>query len=293
MGEVLAVGAQRGGPQEHERVHGRLEQGLHGAQVEHALVILDGLERLHHARLHGLVLRAVALVLGPREEDDDEADGEEHGGGVEGGHRPEAHVGDEVVGQQAGDDGHEAVAEEDGLGERLVEPLGFVPALEVLRHEPGLKRREQQRGGDAAEEAPHHQHPVVGPVLGDAAQDVGDAVRQRGVLAPVLVSHGTHDGAEDHRRPEAGDEELADVAGGVPVVLVQSVHVGALKPVTGHHEAVHEQVPVAKGEEVLGHGDALLGAHLLHLQHRAAYRQASELNPVVALHLSASWTNEC
>ena len=50
-----------------------------------------------------------------------------------------------------------------------------------------------------------------------------------------------------------------------------------------HHQAVHEEVSIAEGDEVLGHGDALLGAHLLHLEHGATDRQTSELNPVVTL----------
>lgn len=36
MGDLLAVGAQGRGPQEHKGVHGGLEQGLHGAQQRNA-----------------------------------------------------------------------------------------------------------------------------------------------------------------------------------------------------------------------------------------------------------------
>ena len=48
-----------------------------------------------------------------------------------------------------------------------------------------------------------------------------------------LVRQGPHDGAEDHGGAKASDEQAADVAPVEAIVLVQRIHVGALKPVAG------------------------------------------------------------
>ena len=66
-------------------------------------------------------------------------------------------------------------------------------------------------------------------------------------------------------------------------MLVQRVTRTALEPIASHHEGVHEQVPVAEGDEVLRHRDALLLAHLLHLEHRARDGDEPELDPVISL----------
>lgn len=47
------------------------------------------------------------------------------------------------------------------------------------------------------------------------------------------VGEGPNKGAEDHAAPEARDEELPNLPGVITVVLVQSVHVRALQPVSG------------------------------------------------------------
>ena len=66
-------------------------------------------------------------------------------------------------------------------------------------------------------------------------------------------------------------------------MLVQGVDVRALQPVPRHHQRVHKEVPVAEGDEGLGHRDALFRAHFLHLQHRAADGDEPELHPVIRL----------
>ena len=110
----------------------------------------------------------------------------------------------------------------------------------------------------------------MGRVLGDAAEDVGDAVgdarplpsperaqeerrsefqfgdlsafrggkrghgsQRKGGGDVLLVCEGADDGAEEHGGAEAGDEEAADVALVEAVLLVEVVHVGALQPVPG------------------------------------------------------------
>jgi hypothetical protein len=55
--------------------------------------------------------------------------------------------------------------------------------LVVLGYEPGLEGGEEQRGGDAPEDAADHEDPVLGGVLGDAAEDVADAIGDAGPLA--------------------------------------------------------------------------------------------------------------
>lgn len=52
----------------------------------------------------------------------------------------------------------------------------------MLRNKPRLKGSEEQRSGDAAKESANHQHPVVGPMLSDTAQDVSDHIGERSVL---------------------------------------------------------------------------------------------------------------
>jgi len=133
----------------------------------------------------------------------------------------------------------------------------------VLRDEPRLERREEQRRGNASEHAPNHQDLVLGGVLGEAAQDVGDAVGDARSLPPpvhpktispstaptgtqrnrrgssiaearghaLLICEGSDDGAEEHGGAEAGDEEAADVALVEAVLAVEVVHVGPLQPV--------------------------------------------------------------
>lgn len=65
--------------------------------------------------------------------------------------------------------------------------LAVLPAspshLEVLSHQPGLKRRVEQRGGHSAEDAPHEEHAKVVPVLGQAAKGVGGHIEQASPLA--------------------------------------------------------------------------------------------------------------
>ena len=55
--------------------------------------------------------------------------------------------------------------------------------LEVLGDKPGLEGREEQAGGDAAEDAPHQEHSEVVEVLGEAAERVRDHVGQRCLLS--------------------------------------------------------------------------------------------------------------
>lgn len=58
-----------------------------------------------------------------------------------------------------------------------------VDYLVVLGDEPGLEGGEEQRGGDATEDAADHEDPVLGRVFGDAAENVADAVGDAGPLA--------------------------------------------------------------------------------------------------------------
>jgi hypothetical protein len=53
----------------------------------------------------------------------------------------------------------------------------------MLGDEPGLEGGEEQGGGDASENAADHEDLVLGRVLGDAAEDVADAVGDAGPLA--------------------------------------------------------------------------------------------------------------
>lgn len=55
--------------------------------------------------------------------------------------------------------------------------------LEVLGHQPRFKCREEEGGGNAAQHAAAAQHPKVVEVLGEAAQRVGDAIRDGCPLA--------------------------------------------------------------------------------------------------------------
>lgn len=48
------------------------------------------------------------------------------------------------------------------LGEGLAEPGRLKVALEMFSDQPRLEGREEQRGGNAAENAPEHQHLKVG-----------------------------------------------------------------------------------------------------------------------------------
>ena len=100
-------------------------------------------------------------------------------------------------------------------------------------------------------------------MLGEAAEDVGDAVGDARPLPPpdhpksislvaiptkternrldsakaeggahaLLIREGSDDGAEEHGGTEAGDEEAADVALVEAVLAVEVVHVGPLQPV--------------------------------------------------------------
>lgn len=45
------------------------------------------------------------------------------------------HIRDKVVREEAGDDGNETVAKEDGLGECLVEPLSLITSLQKTRND--------------------------------------------------------------------------------------------------------------------------------------------------------------
>ena len=72
----------------------------------------------------------------------------------------------------------------------------------------------------------------------------------------------------------------------VTIVLIERVNVGALQPVARHHERVDEEISVTEGDKILGHSDAFLDAHLLHLQRGASDGDEPELNPVVALRTS-------
>lgn len=56
--------------------------------------------------------------------------------------------------------------------------------LEVLCHQPGLEGRVQQGGSNAAEQASDQQHDEHVPVLGRAADAVGDDIRQCCLLPP-------------------------------------------------------------------------------------------------------------
>lgn len=47
-----------------------------------------------------------------------------------------------------------------------------------------------------------------------------------------LVSKSTDKGSEEHRGSEARDEQLPDLSWGVAVMLVESVNIRALQPVT-------------------------------------------------------------
>jgi len=155
--------------------------------------------------------------------------------------------------------------------------------LVVLRDEPRLERREEQRRGNASEHAPNHQDLVLGGVLGEAAQDVGDAVGDARPLPPLLICEGSDDGAEEHGGAEAGDEEAADVALVEAVLAVEVVHVGPLQPVPRHHEGVDEDVVVLEGVEGRGGGDAVL-AGLAELQRRHDGGERAEHEVVERLH---------
>lgn len=58
-------------------------------------------------------------------------------------------------------------------------------------------------------------------------------VRLRWLHRSLCVRQRADHGAKDHRRPKAGDEEAANLADAVPIVLVQRVNVRALQPVPG------------------------------------------------------------
>lgn len=70
-------------------------------------------------------------------------------------------------------------------------------------------------------------HLIVAPVLGDAAGNVHEHVQQRGGLAPKAIAKGAHYGAEHHGRPKARDEQAANVANAVAVMLIEPVDIRA------------------------------------------------------------------
>ena len=63
--------------------------------------------------------------------------------------------------------------------------------LAVLADEPRLKDGEEERGGDASQEAAKHEHPKVGRELGEARDRVDDAKCQRHAF-PAAVGVGAH-----------------------------------------------------------------------------------------------------
>lgn len=102
----------------------------------------------------------------------------------------------------------------------------------VLRDEPGLERREEERGGNPSEEAANEEDIVVGPMLCYAAGDVCGAVAQARPLAAPLVGEASDNCPDDHGGAESRDEEAADLASVVSVVLVESVDVRTLEPIS-------------------------------------------------------------
>lgn len=176
--------AQRRGPQEHEDVHGGLEQRLRRAQHEDLAVVADAADRRLERTVD--VDAGVAVILVPRRRDDDEGDGQQHGGDVE-----RADGAEEVVrrvGDDAGGDGDDAVAR-GRLRERHRQVVGREPAAVMLLHHPGLERREQDRGGDPAQQPADQQPRQRAAVLDQAAERVQDAEQLAGRLPAAARRH--------------------------------------------------------------------------------------------------------
>ena len=260
---------QQRAPVEHEDVHRALEERDDEAAEDEALVGEEHgerpLERGHAVGAAARRRRGRAVVLAPQAGDEDEADDEEGGREVE--RRAVAAVvplalaferreGDGVgarLGEHPRADRAERVPkvhEREGVGERAA----VVAARVVLAHHPRLERREEERRGDAAGDAPDHQDVVVVRVLRRARQDVQHAVQLARALAAEAVGRRARERAEDHARPEAADEEHGDVVLAEAVRRVQRVHVRALQPVRRHRDVVDQQVAVLERAKVAGRG---------------------------------------
>ena len=112
----------------------------------------------------------------------------------------------------------------------------------ALADQPRLKRREEEGGGNSAEDAAQHQHPVVLGVLGDAAQDVQNAIELTCTFAPHLVGHRAHECSEDHAGTKASYKEHGNVMLGEAVRRVERVHVRTLQPIGCHGNVVDAEV---------------------------------------------------
>mmetsp|Transcript_34041 Transcript_34041/g.112211 ORF Transcript_34041/g.112211 Transcript_34041/m.112211 type:complete len:479 (+) Transcript_34041:77-1513(+) len=240
-GDVRAEGRLEGGrPLQHEDVHRPLEERLHRADERHPPVRRDGPHRIAHyaaarARRVGRAapLGRAALVLAPRHGGDGGAEGEEANRELKGG------GGAAEPGRGARElacgDGHEGVAKV-GQREGLRKEGLAEGARLVLRHEPGLGRREEQGSAQPA----RHPAGVQQRQRLCARREGREGVQQRkgegAALAAQRVDHPSDDGAEECRRREAGEEELCDGGGGHRGAVdhlggVHLIKVRALQPV--------------------------------------------------------------
>mmetsp|Transcript_2139 Transcript_2139/g.5629 ORF Transcript_2139/g.5629 Transcript_2139/m.5629 type:complete len:423 (+) Transcript_2139:292-1560(+) len=218
---------QAGSPVEDKDEHGRLEGAADETAEQDLLVFHDGAQGLAEAppRVPG----ALAEVLRPAARDVEHAEHEHHVGEVEGRDiaavvhaAPERRERSEVRGDLSelpSSNRRQAAAEvrqREGVAELLA-----VEALALrLRHEPGVEHAEQQRRGDAAQDAAQHQHAEKVPMLGRAVAEVYQAVQDGKLAPPALVGERADDGAKDCGGAEAPDEEVAVVLAVDAVPLV-------------------------------------------------------------------------
>lgn len=131
--------------------------------------------------------------------------------------------------------------------------------LEVFRHKPRLKCREEERSCNAAQNTTQHQNFVLRRMLGDAAQYVcntvshtcslptsgfalqgvknqeitvpskhtGQCMKFKGRIS-LFVGQRPHDCPKQHGRSKPCNEELPNLAFGEPILTVQKIHIGAL-----------------------------------------------------------------
>lgn len=165
-----------------------------------------------------------------------------------------AHAVSDKVGEDAGEDGDDAVAK-GGHGEGAREPVGGEAGLVVLKDHPALKGGEEEACRQAAENAAKEQYTKVRRDLEQARERVQPAAPPREALAAIRVGKAAEQRAKEHGAAEAHDVQRGNVVLLEAVLLVQAVQVRALQPVGRRDEEVHDEIaPLEAGKVVVARG---------------------------------------
>ena len=113
MRNDFVVRAQGGGPQKDERIHRRLEERLHRTKIQHLLVVENGMLRRRETGFERNVSIYGASIFCPRQSDDNTTDCQKRSRGVKRRNGTKVHISHQIVRQQARDDRHHTVADED------------------------------------------------------------------------------------------------------------------------------------------------------------------------------------